>query len=98
MIEVIGEFILVEPIVENETKTEAGLFISRTQAAYEKLPTGMVIGRGHGRETQDGTLVPFRVEIGQKILYSHMGYTEYKENGKTYHILTEKSILAVLND
>lgn len=96
MIEVIGEFLLVEPIIETEAKTESGLIISRTSAAAEKLPEGIIVGRGHGRETPDGTVLPFRVEIGQKVVYSPMGFSEYKRDGKTYHILTERNIIAII--
>ena len=54
---------------------------------------------GDGRWDENGTKrIPLDVADGDTILYSKYGGTEIKLDGEDYLILSERDILAIVND
>ena len=52
---------------------------------------------GPGRTTDEGKKVPMDVKVGDKVIYSKFGGTEYKEDDEEYLILRESDILAKIS-
>ena len=85
---------VVVRMLEAETQTKSGIFIP--DAAAEKPSQGEVLAAGGGRVTEDGTVVPMDVKIGDRVLFSkHAGQT-VKVDGKEYLILKEDDVMAIV--
>lgn len=89
----LGDRVVVEPL-EQEERTETGLFIPET--AKEKPQKGTILAVGEGRRDEDGKRIPMDVATGQVILFAKYGGTEIKIDGKKLLILKETDILAVV--
>jgi chaperonin GroES len=92
-IQPLGDRVLVEPIDEKE-QTKGGIIIPDT--AKEKPQEGKVIELGTGKLDDDGKKIPFHVKKGDKVLMPKYGGTEVKLDNKTYQIMREDDILAVI--
>jgi chaperonin GroES len=84
--------IVVKPGEEEET-TSSGIVIPDT--AKEKPQEGSVVAVGPGR-FEDGTRIPMDVAVGDTVIYSKYGGTEFKVEGDEYLILSARDVLAVL--
>ena len=92
----IGDRVLVRPSgMDNVETTKSGIYIPET-VQKEKPEEGEVIAVGEGFY-QEGKLIPLRVKIGDKVVFSKYGYDEVKIDGKEYFILKQDSILAIIN-
>ncbi|MEK7585604.1 MAG: co-chaperone GroES [Patescibacteria group bacterium] len=93
----LGDRVLVEPITEdNSSKSKHGIIIPET-VSKEKAERGVVLAVGAGRVTDEGKLLPLRVKKGQTVLFSKYGPDEIKVEGKEYFIISESSILAIID-
>ena len=73
----------------------SGLVIPDT--AKEKPQQGEVIAVGPGRRSDDtGELIPMDVKVGDTVVYSKYGGTEYILDGEDVLILSSRDILAKL--
>lgn len=91
----LGDRVLVLPDGENKTgKTESGIFIPET-VNKERPEQGTVIAVGPGR-VDDGEVIPMTVQKGDRILFSKYGPDEIKVEDKTYLIVSESNILAII--
>lgn len=88
----LGDRVLVMPS-EAETKTAGGLYIP--DSATDRPNTGVVVAVGDGRYSPEGKLVPMTVKVGDVVLYSGVG-TEVKNDGKTYRLMSEVAVQAIL--
>ncbi len=84
----LGDRVLIEPI-EAETKTASGIIIP--DSAKEKPQKGKVVAVGNGSKDQ-----PLTVKEGDNVLYAKYIGTELNHDGKTYLIMRESDILAVI--
>jgi len=89
----LGDRILVEPIKEEEV-AKGGIIIP--DSAREKPQEGKVIAMGTGKIDKEGNKVAFNVKKGDIVLMPKYGGTEVKLDGKTYQIMREDDILAVI--
>ena len=87
----LGNRIVVEPIEGEEQVSAGGIYIPDT--AKEKPQQGKVVAVGPGRLTDEGNRVPMEVAVGDTVVYSKYGGTEYKEGGVEYLVLREDDIL-----
>ncbi len=93
----LGDRVLIDPVeVDSDThkKTTSGIFIPGN-VDREKGELGTVVAVGEGRY-DDGELVPMRVKIGDKVIFSRYGYDEVRMDDKKYFILKEENILAII--
>ena len=92
----LGDRVLVEPDEDKKTKekTDSGIFIPESGQS-ERPEQGKVIAIGEG-SWKDGKLVPMRVKVGDKIIFSKYGYDEIKLDDKKYFVIKEENILAVI--
>ena len=87
----LGNRLVVEPIEDDEQKSSGGIFIPDT--AKEKPQEGMVVAVGPGKMTDEGKRVPMEIEVGDTVIYSKYGGTEYKEGDIEYLVLREDDVL-----
>lgn len=88
MIKPLADRVLVEP-KEAETKTASGLYIPDT--AKEKPQQGTVLAVGPGKKDE-----PMEVKVGDVVLYGKYAGTEVSVDGKSYLIMKQNDIFAIL--
>lgn len=86
--------VLVER-VEQEQKTASGIIIPDT--AQEKPMEGKIVAVGKGLRSENGSIQPLDVKVGDRILFTKWGGTEIKIKGKEYLIMKESDILAIID-
>ncbi|NQU41551.1 MAG: co-chaperone GroES [Lentisphaerae bacterium] len=89
----LGDRVLVEPVEEKEV-AKGGIIIP--DSAKEKPQEGKIIAVGTGKLDDDGKVIPFNVKKGDIVLMPKYGGTEVKLDDKTYQIVREDDILAVI--
>jgi len=94
IIKPLADRVLVEPI-EKEVKTKSGIIIPDT-IDKEKPEQGRVVSVGPGRFNDDGDIIPMSLRKGQIVIFSKYGPDEITIDDKEYYILSESSILAVI--
>ncbi len=78
---------------ESEETTASGLVIPDT--AKEKPQQGDVLAVGPGRRAEStGDLIPLDVQVGDRVVYSKYGGTEFTLDGEDLLILTSRDVLA----
>ncbi len=85
--------ILVKRLEEKETK-KGGIIIPDT--AKEKPQEAEVIAVGTGKVTDDGTLQPMSVKVGDKILFGKYSGSEVKLGDEELLIMREDDVLGIL--
>jgi len=90
----VGEYILVEPL-EEEEKTASGLLIQTSQKG-ERPQRGKISALGTGKRDENGKLIDFSVEVGQEVLFKKYSPEDIEIDGKSYLLMKEADILAVL--
>ncbi len=84
----LADRVLVEP-KEAETKTASGLYIPDT--AKEKPQEGKVLAVGPGKKDE-----PMELKAGDTVLYGKYAGTEINVEGKSYMIMRQSDILAII--
>lgn len=87
-----GDRVLVKPL-EEEQVTSFG--IALPSESKEKPEQGTVVAVGPGKKTEDGTVLPLGVKVGDRIMFSKYGYDEVKIDGAEYYLIREDSITFV---
>jgi len=87
----IGNRIVVESLDDEEQVSSGGIYIPDT--AKEKPQEGKVVAVGPGKMSDDGKRIPMEVAVGDTVVYSKYGGTEYKEGDTEYLVLREDDIL-----
>jgi chaperonin GroES len=93
-IQPLGSRVVVEPS-EGDEATASGLFIAQT--SKEKPQKGTILAVGPG-DWEDGQRSPMDVKEGDTILFAKYAGTEFKYQGEEYLILSQKDVLAKIND
>jgi len=93
----LADRVIVEPLSEMERGkvTKSGIFIPET-AEKERSEQGTIVAVGPGKRDEDGKLVPMNVKVGERVMFAKYGPDEIKIAGKEYFILSESSILAII--
>ena len=90
----LGDRVLVKPL-EAEEVSAGGIVLPDT--AKEKPAEGKVVAVGPGKKTDDGTVIPVGIKVGDKVLYGKYGGNEISTNdGKEYLVIREDDIYAVV--
>ena len=66
--------------------------------AKEKPAEGTVIAVGPGTVSKDGSKIPLNIDVGDTVIYQQHAGTEITVEGAEYLIMSEKDILAVIED
>jgi len=91
----LGDRVVIQP-VPREDVTKSGIVLPDT--AKEKPQEGLVLAVGPGRMLDDGKREPIDVKEGQKVLYAKYAGTEFKVEGEELLIVSQKDILAIVED
>ncbi|MBC8101949.1 MAG: co-chaperone GroES [Cytophagales bacterium] len=88
----LGDKVVVKPS-EAEDKSAGGIILP--DAAKQKPQEGTVVAVGNGRMLETGERRPLSVTVGDTVVYSKYGGTEFKLEGDTVVILDEDQIYAI---
>ncbi len=91
----LGDRVVVLPSKRDEV-TASGIVLPDT--AKEKPQRGEIVAVGKGRLDDDGDRIPLEVSSGDVVLFAKYAGTEFKLDDEEYLILSEKDILAIVND
>jgi chaperonin GroES len=91
----LGDRVVVKP-TPREEMTKSGIVLPDT--AKEKPQEGTILSVGPGRILDDGTREAMDVKKGQKVLYAKYAGTEFKVDEEDLLIVSQKDILAVVED
>ncbi len=91
----LGDRVVVKPSAREEM-TKSGIVLPDT--AKEKPQEGEILAAGPGRVLDDGKREPMDVKVGQKVLYGKYAGTEFKVDGEDLLIVSQKDILAIVED
>ena len=87
----LGNRLVVEPDEDESQVSSGGILIPDT--AKEKPQEGKVVAVGPGKLTDEGNRIPMEVAVGDTVVYSKYGGTEYKEGDIEYMVLREDDVL-----
>jgi chaperonin GroES len=94
-IQPLDDRIVVRP-GESEETTPSGLVIPDT--AKEKPQQGEVLAVGPGRRSeQSGEIIPLGISVGDTVVYSKYGGTEFALEGEDVLILSSRDVLATVS-
>jgi chaperonin GroES len=91
----LGDRVVIQP-TPREEMTKSGIVLPDT--AKEKPQEGTILAAGPGRISDDGTREPMDVKEGDKVLYAKYAGTEFKVEGEDLLIVSQKDILAIVED
>ena len=80
--------------VEEEQKTESGLYIPDT--AKEKPIQGDVVAVGDGKILDNGEKRPMAVKEGDRVIFAKYAGTEIDAGGETVLVMREDDIMGVV--
>ena len=91
----LGDRVVIKPTAREEM-TKSGIVLPDT--AKEKPQEGSIIAAGPGKILEDGKRETMDVKEGDKVLYAKYAGTEFKIDDDELLIVSQKDILAVLQD
>ncbi|HWH36421.1 MAG TPA: co-chaperone GroES [Candidatus Limnocylindrales bacterium] len=91
----LGDRVVIQP-TPREEMTKSGIVLPDT--AKEKPQEGKILAAGPGRLTEEGKREPMDVKEGDKVLYAKYAGTEFKVEGEDLLIVSQKDILAIVED
>jgi chaperonin GroES len=91
----LGDRVVIQP-TPREEMTKSGIVLPDT--AKEKPQEGKILAAGPGRIADDGTREPMDVKEGDKVLYAKYAGTEFKVDGDELLIVSQKDILAIVEE
>ena len=91
----LGDRVVIKP-TPREEMTKSGIVLPDT--AKEKPQEGEVLAVGPGKTLDDGSREAMDVSVGQRVLYAKYAGTEFKVEGDDLLIVSQKDILAIVED
>jgi chaperonin GroES len=91
----LGDRVVIQPTAREEM-TKSGIVLPDT--AKEKPQEGTILSAGPGKILEDGTREAMDVKVGDKVLYAKYAGTEFKVEGEDLLIVSQKDILAIVED
>jgi len=91
----LGDRVVIRPTAREEM-TKSGIVLPDT--AKEKPQEGSIIATGPGRLDDEGKREAMDVSAGDKVLYAKYAGTEFKVDDEEYLIVSQKDILAIVED
>ena len=91
----LGDRVVVKPTAREEM-TKSGIVLPDT--ANERPERGQVLSVGPGRHLDSGARVELDLKVGDTVLFAKYGGTEFKDGDEDLLILSERDILAVIEN
>lgn len=86
--------IVIEPL-DVEEKTKSGIVLLAKDQEKPQIARVVAVGPGGNVDGKDVTMV---VKTGDKVLYSKYAGSEYKVDNKTFTVMRQSDVLAVVED
>lgn len=95
----LGDRVLVKEYKSKEEKrTTSGIIIPETVSS-EDVKMGKVVAVGPGLYTQNGSLIPMSVKIGEEVVLPPYGQAQKMKLGnEEYQLYRESELLGILKD
>ena len=91
----LGDRVVVRPAARDEA-TKSGILLPDT--SKERPQRGEIVAAGKGRLNDDGERVEMDVKVGDTVLFAKYAGTEFKHEDEELLILSEKDIVAIIED
>jgi chaperonin GroES len=91
----LGDRVVIKP-TPREEMTKSGIVLPDT--AKEKPQEGVILSVGPGKTLEDGSRETMDVAVGNKVLYAKYAGTEFKVDAEDLLIVSQKDILAIVED
>jgi chaperonin GroES len=91
----LGDRVVIQP-TPREEMTKSGIVLPDT--VKEKPQEGTIIAAGPGKILDDGKREPMDVKSGDKVLYAKYAGTEFKIDDDELLIVSQKDILAIVQN
>ncbi|MEO5940671.1 MAG: co-chaperone GroES [Candidatus Limnocylindrales bacterium] len=91
----LGDRVVIQPTAREEM-TKSGIVLPDT--VKEKPQKGLVLSVGPGRTLDDGKRESIDVKKGDTVLYAKYAGTEFKIDEEELLIVSQKDILAIVED
>ncbi len=91
----LGDRVVIKPAPRDEM-TKSGIVLPDT--SKEKPQEGTVLAVGPGKTLDDGKREPIDVKKGDKVLYAKYAGAEFKIDGEDLLIVSQKDILAIVEN
>jgi chaperonin GroES len=91
----LGDRVVIQPTAREEM-TKSGIVLPDT--AKEKPQKGVILAVGPGRTLDDGKRESIDVKKGDTVLYAKYAGTEFKIDDEELLIVSQKDILAIVED
>lgn len=91
----LGDRVVIKPLGREEV-TKSGIVLPDT--ATEKPQQGEIIAVGPGRVLDNGDRVALDLKKGDRVIFAKYAGTEFKHEDDDLLILSEKDVLAVMED
>jgi chaperonin GroES len=91
----LGDRVVIKP-TPREEMTKSGIVLPDT--AKEKPQEGIIQAVGPGKTLDDGSREAMDVAVGNRVLYAKYAGTEFKVEDEELLILSQKDILAIVED
>ncbi len=89
----LGDRILIEKPEEKDEEV-GGIVLASN--AKEKPQTGKIVALGTGKVLDNGQTLKPSVKVGDEVMFDKYAGTEVKNDGKSYLVLHEKDIVAIV--
>ena len=86
--------IVIEPL-ESEEKTKSGIVLLAKDQEKPQIARVIAIGPGG---IVDGKDVKMVVKVGDKVIYSKYAGSEFKVDDKTFTVMRQSDVLAIVED
>ena len=91
----LGDRVVIQPTAREEM-TKSGIVLPDT--VKEKPQKGLILAVGPGRTLDDGQRESIAVKKGDTVLYAKYAGTEFKIDEEELLIVSQKDILAIVED
>lgn len=84
---------------KQELTSKSGLtYIKDMSVSKNTTLVGRVVAVGDGRLLADGTIIPLKVKVGDRVVFPKIQGESYNDGINEYVILSESSIIAILGE
>ncbi len=84
---------------KQELKSASGLQYTKNMSiSANTTMIGKVVAVGDGRLLADGTIIPLKVKIGDRVIYSKMQGESFEDGENSIVLLSEQNVIAIMGE
>ena len=84
---------------KQELKSTSGLQYTKNMSiSANTTMIGKVVSVGDGRLWADGTIIPLKVKIGDRVIYSKMQGESFEDGENSIVLLSEQNVIAIMGE